>query len=134
VKRARSLAEAVRRLDALIDALDESLRIPAPSIPEAERVRHLTGQAAAEARTALRFVEHSMDKVERDAAEARESAAHWRRRSTFARDHGDRDLAGQAGQRLTEVEQELFLYAEEIAAARQLLERCKEAQIDWREQ
>jgi hypothetical protein len=131
MKPAGSLEEAVRRVQALINVLDEDLRVPSPPIPTPENISHLRGQAAADARSALRFLAHSVDEMERYVAEARQAADDWRRRSSAAWDSGHYFLAAQARQRIVEMERDLHLYEEEVAAACQLLRQCNNAEIDW---
>ena len=134
MKRADSLEEAARRLQALINVLDEDLRAPSPPIPPPESMSHLTGKAGVEARATLRFLAYSLDEMERYAAEARQAADQWRRRSTAAWDRGHYFLAAQARQRIIEMERDLHLYEEEVAAACQLLRQCSDAEIDWKKQ
>jgi hypothetical protein len=131
VRRAHSLPEAVLRVRALIAVLDEDLRIPGPAVSLPERLDHLTGRAAVEARSALRFLAHSVEKLELYLDDARQSADGWRRRSSAAFDRGEYFLAAQARQRAAEAEKDLELYEQEIAAARQLLKQCSEAEFDW---
>jgi len=106
VKRAESLEEAARRLQALINVLDEDLRVPSPPIPPPERIRRLTGTAAAEARSALRFLERSVEEMERYVAEARRLPT-------------------------SKAQRDLHLYEDEVAAACDLLRQCRAAEIDW---
>ena len=131
MKRAESLEEAARRLQALINVLDEDLRVPSPPILPPEQMRHLTGQAGAEARSALRFLAHSVDEMERHVVEAREAADAWRRRSTAAWDRGHYLLAARARHRIVDAERDLHLFEAEVAAACQLLRQCSDTDSDW---
>lgn len=131
MKRAESLEEAARRLQALINVLDEDLRAPSPPLPAPENISHLSGQAAVEARSALRFLAHSVDEMERYVAEARQAADELRRRSSDAWDRGHYFLTARARQRIIDAERDLHLYEEEVAAACQLLRQCSAAEIDW---
>lgn len=131
MKRAESLEEAARRLQALIIVLDEELRVPGPPILPPEQMSHLTGKAGVEARSALRFLAHSVDQMERHVVEAREAADAWRRRSTAARDRGHYFLAERARHRIIEMERDLHLFEAEVAAACQLLRQCSDTDIDW---
>jgi len=131
VRRAHSLPEAVLRARALVAVLDEALCAPSPPVSLPERLTHLTGKAGVEARLSLRFLAHSLEELDRYLAEARESADGWRRRSSAAFDRGEYFLAAQARHRAAEAERELELYEQEIAAARQLLAQCTDAEFDW---
>ena len=131
MRHAMSLEEAARRLQALINVLDEDLRVPSPPILPPQRMGHLTGQAAVEARSALRFLAHCVEEMERYVAEARQTAGDLRRRSSDAWERGHYFLAARARPRIIEAERDLHLYEEEVAASCQLLRQCRAAEIDW---
>lgn len=101
MKRARSLTAAVRRLHAMIAVLDEDLHAFDLPLSFPERLRDLAGEEGAEARAAIRMVEHSLDEMERDQVDANEEA----------RDAED--------------------YESEVRAMRELLNRCAAANFDW---
>ena len=106
MRRARSLREAMLRVQALIAVLEEDLRAPCPAISLPERLSHLTGKVGVEARLALRFLAHSVEGMELYL-------------STLPR------------HRTAALERDVELYEQEIAAARQLLKQCTDAEFDW---
>lgn len=125
MRRARSLAEAVRRLNALVRVLDEDLRdfeVP-NSIPEG--LRDLSGEDGAAARGAIRLVEASLEQLERPAVEARRGAQDWLVRERRAKEGGHSALARQAHRRAEQEEEKAAAYEREIAAMRELLDRCR---------